>query len=246
MSDPVAEDSEAASPPGWFFRGVGRVATSLPALILMTTFIGFGALARETGLTVGQAVFMTGLVWALPSQIVLIGAISAGTGLAATFVAVALSAVRLLPMTMALAPVLRGEKTPKPILVLLSHFVAVTAWVEAMVRLPKLPRQARVPFFAGFVVTLSSLNMLATGIGHIAAAAVPPMFAAALAFLTPVYFLMSLTAAARLGADRAAMAFGLVLGPVFHFVLPGLDLMWTGLVGGTAAYLLHRFARWPA
>ena len=148
-------------------------------------------------------------------------------------------------MTMALAPILRGEKTSKLVLVLLSHFVAVTAWVEAMVRLPKLPRHARVPFFAGFVVTLSSLNMAATGIGHAIASAVPPMLAAALAFLTPVYFLISLTAAARLGADRAAMLFGLVLGPVFHFALPGLDLMWTGLVGGTAAYLIHRFARWP-
>jgi hypothetical protein len=38
-----------------------------------------------------------------------------------------------------------------------------------------------------------------------------------------------------------AFAFGLVLGPVLGYFAIGLDLMWTGVVGGTLAYLIHRF-----
>jgi hypothetical protein len=63
---------------------------------------------------------------------------------------------------------------------------------------------------------------------------------AALLFLTPVAFLMSGLRNARMLVDRLALAFGLLLGPLFAWWQLGLDLMWSGLAGGTAAYLIHR------
>ena len=51
----------------WVLRGMGGVL-SVPAAILLTSMAGFGVLCREAGLTLGQAVFMTAAVWALPSQ----------------------------------------------------------------------------------------------------------------------------------------------------------------------------------
>ncbi|MEZ5841151.1 MAG: AzlC family ABC transporter permease [Hyphomicrobiales bacterium] len=237
-------DEDAAEVPAfrWVLRGIAGII-SVPPFVLVSAFIGFGALARDTGLGLGHTVFMTGMVWALPSQIVLIGAVAAGTGIAATMAAVALSAVRLLPMTMSILPLMRGEKTSRALLMVLSHYIAVTAWVEAMRKLPHMPRAARVPYFAGFGTTLVLLNLGAVSAGYLMAAAVPPHIAAGLAFLTPVYFLISLSAAAQLTADRAALVFGLVLGPVFHLVEPEFDLMWTGLVAGLAAYLVHRWRR---
>ena len=62
--------------------------------------------------------------------------------------------------------------------------------------------------------------------------------AAALLMLTPFYFLLSMLAAARERVDWLAVVAGLCLGPVFYVYAPGLDLLWTGLVGGTAAYLV--------
>jgi hypothetical protein len=35
----------------------------------------------------------------------------------------------------------------------------------------------------------------------------------------------------------------MVLGPVFHVLTPGFDLMAAGFTGGAAAYLLHRLTR---
>jgi len=67
-------DEPQISPLVWFARGTLGIA-SAPALILMVTFIGFGVLCRESGLTLGQAMFMTASVWALPSQVVLVGSI---------------------------------------------------------------------------------------------------------------------------------------------------------------------------
>jgi hypothetical protein len=40
--------------------------------------------------------------------------------------------------------------------------------------------------------------------------------------------------------DRLAFGLGLVVGPVLAAQKIGLDLMWTGLIAGTAAYVVHR------
>lgn len=242
----IPENSESPSDGGsafyWYRRGVTSVV-SVPALILMAAFVGFAGLARESGLSLAEAIFMTGTVWALPSMVVLVGAMTAGTAMPAAAIAVALSAVRLMPMTVALVPVLRGPKTKRWQLLLLSHFVAVTAWVYAMMHLPKMPRDARVPFYAGFGSTLTLMNMAVTALSYQLIGTLPLLLTAALFLLTPVYFLLSMWAASKLASDKLAMVLGLVLGPVFHVWLPGLDLLWTGLVGGTLAYGAMRAKR---
>ena len=78
-----------------------------------------------------------------------------------------------------------------------------------------------------------------------ALAAFPPIVAGTLFFLTPVYFLTALWAAARHHVDRIAMVAGLVLGPVFHVLDPEFDVMWAGLIGGTGAYIAGRLAVRP-
>jgi hypothetical protein len=73
--------------------------------------------------------------------------------------------------------------------------------------------------------------------------ALPPALAAALLLLTPMYFLTSLWGAARERAGQWAMVFGIMLGPLFHMVAPGADLLAGGLIGGGAAYAVHRLGK---
>jgi hypothetical protein len=47
----------------------------------------------------------------------------------------------------------------------------------------------------------------------------------------------------RMLSDRVAFVAGLVLGPLLVFYKVGLDLLWTGLLGGTAAYLFYRLRK---
>lgn len=221
-----------------------RAAISIPAFILTAAFVGYAGLARETGLTIYETLALTGFVWALPSIVVLTGALSSGMGLIPAGIAVALASVRLMPMTMALMPLIKVEgKTKNWQLLVASHFVAVTAWVFAMKNLPDLPREGRLPFFVGFGAGVSSFVFCMTGVSYLLVENLPEVVAGALFLLTPVYFLCSLWGASRLNADRAAMITGLVLGPMFFIYLPGLDLLWTGLAGGTLAYIGTRIAR---
>ncbi|MBZ8132362.1 AzlC family ABC transporter permease [Afifella sp. IM 167] len=231
------EDTDTAA--RWFLRGMGGIV-SIPALILIASFVGFGVLCRESGLTLGESVFMTGSVWALPSQLVLVGAMSAGTSTLVAAIAVALSAIRLMPMTAAWVPLVKAPDTPKWHLLLLSHFVAVTAWVWGFMRLPNAPPAMRTAYFAGFGLTLTTVNVCVTALSYISAASLPPLVAAALFFLTPVYFLTALTASARYHAERLALGIGVVLGPALRYYDVGLDLLWAGIAGGTLAFVGHK------
>lgn len=226
----------------WFLQGI-LAAASVPALLLMSAFVGFAGLAREAGITLAQAVFMTGVVWALPAKVVLIGAILAGSSLPAAAFAVALSSVRLTPMVVALVPELRTERTRPWVLYLLSHFVAVTSWVLAMERVKHVPRDMRTAYYGGLGGSLVLANMVVVAIVYAIAGSLPPALSAALLLLTPMYFLTSLWGSARESASHFAMVFGLVLGPLFHLWLPGFDLLAAGLIGGVGAYGIHRIMR---
>ncbi|WP_442578331.1 AzlC family ABC transporter permease [Mesorhizobium sp. ASY16-5R] len=223
----------------WYLRGV-RAAFSVPGWILATAYVGFAGLAKESGFGLAETMFMTAVVWALPANVVLIGAILSGAALPWAAFAVALSSFRMMPMVVALTPELRAERTPRWVLYVLSHFVAVTSWVLAMERLRGVPRDMRTAYFLGLGSTLLISNTVLVGIVFLLVGSLPAPVTAALLFLTPIYFLTSLWGSARESAGHVAMLSGLVLGPVFHILLPGFDLLAAGLVGGIAAYAFHR------
>ncbi|HXV32042.1 MAG TPA: AzlC family ABC transporter permease [Sinorhizobium sp.] len=226
----------------WFLRGA-RGIFSLPAVILMLSFIGFCALTVQAGIPPEQVVFMTGVVWALPAKVILISSVLSGASLATAFLAVTLSSVRLMPMVAALVPELRGPKTPTWLLLVLSHFIAITAWVFAMERIHDVPRNHRVTFFAGFGITLVAANMVLVGVVYHVVAEFPPLVAGCLFFLTPVYFLASIWHSARHPVVYVALATGLLAGPFFYWVAPEFDILLAGVGGGTVAWLGERLWR---
>lgn len=217
-----------------------RAMVSIPAAILLASMAGYGVLCREAGLSLGQAVFSTAAIWALPSQVVLVSGIAKGASLPVTAIGVALSAIRFVPMIASWVPLVRGDQTRPWQLYVLSHFVAVTSWVVSTLRLPVIPPHGRVPFFAAFGITLTLSGSVVTGLTYVLAGGLPPILAGVLFFLTPVYFLTALTASARLNAERLALVAGLLLGPLFRYAELPLDLVWAGLLGGLIAYGGHR------
>ncbi|HDZ75110.1 MAG TPA: branched-chain amino acid ABC transporter permease [Aurantimonas coralicida] len=223
----------------WALQGI-RGITSPPALILTTAFVGFAALCRDAGLTWVEASFMTATVWALPAKIVLVGAITAGASLPATALAVALSSLRMMPMVVALMPVIKGPKTRTGTLLFLSHFVAITGWIFAMERIETVPRDKRTVFFGAFAVTLTTINTVLVALVFNLMGQLPALATGALAFLTPVYFLTSLFGTAREASGRIALFTGMAALPPAHWFIPGFELLVAGIAGGTVAYMAGR------
>lgn len=226
-----------------FFDGVKSAWTSVFAYVLFGTYVGFGALAHDYGFSFLWLTLSTILIWAAPAQLILMSTLAGGAALIEVALAVTLSAVRFLPMVAALLPILRGPETPVRRLLLPTHFTAISMWVESIRLLPQMPRERRVPFCNGLGVGFMSSAVIAGGVGYYLTENLPVLFAAALLFLTPMSFLVSIIRSSSMLVERLAFAFGLLLGPLLAFSKIDLDLMWTGIIGGTAAFAVHRVRR---
>jgi predicted branched-subunit amino acid permease len=234
--DPPANFSTTAT----FFSGVRSALFSVFFLVLAGTYIGMGALAHGVGLSSWWLALSTILVWAAPAQLILISGWGTGASLVELAVAVSLSATRLFPMVVALLPLLRRPETRLRDMLLPAHFTSISMWVESLRLLPKLPQERRIAFCNGLATGYMSTAVVFGFGGFYLAAGLPPMLSGALLFLTPMSFFLSTVRNSRTMIDKLALVLGLALGPVFAWWRLPLDLMWTGIVGGTAAYLFHR------
>jgi hypothetical protein len=125
-------------------------------------------------------------------------------------------------------------------LILPMHFTAISVWVEGMRLLPLMPIERRIAFYNGLGVGLMSGALIGGVIGFYLAARLPPLLGATLLFFTPLAIMMSSARNSRSLIDGLSFALGLIIGPVMAAQKIGLDLMWTGLIAGTLAYIIHR------
>jgi predicted branched-subunit amino acid permease len=240
MSVPQSATDQPISPFAAFRAGFNATWTSAFTYVLIGNYVGIGAISHDFGFSIAWTLVATVLVWAGPAQVILVSTLGVGASLFETAVAVGLSGVRLLPMVVSMLPLLKRPGVAQWKLVLPAHFTAVSIWVEALRLLPAVPREGRISFINGLGTGYSVCASAAALAGYYLAAGMPTLLSAALLFLTPLAFLMSALRNARMLVDRLALGLGLVIGPLFAWWQVGLDLLWSGIVGGTAAYAIHR------
>ena len=221
------------------WRGLGAgagSALSVAGLVMAASFVGYGALLRglEFDLTLGLLTVV--VVWALPGQVVLVDSLQSGAGLFATAFAVSLTAVRLMPLTVLVLSKSRLAKAPRWPDYIVAHFTAVTMWLLSVQKMEAVSFRQRVPWLIGLGTALSVGMLGFTALGYELAGRLPLPVAAALVFVTPTFFLLSLLSGARWRFDYAAIVLGSALGPAVFYIAPQYDLAIAGLVGGTVAF----------
>lgn len=226
----------------WFFAGL-RGSLHAPGMVLFATFIGFGGLAHGIGFPFWATLISTLFVWALPAQVILIGGLAAGNSLPAVALAVGLSGVRLMPLVVSMLPLLRGRRPHLVTELICAHFVAVTMWAEGFRQLPKVPVPERPAYGIGLGAGLTIHSTIATAIGYQLTGALPGPLALALLLLTPISFSILLVRNASSRTDWLAIGCGLVLAPLVAGAPGGLDLFWSGVGGGTLAFIIGRLWR---
>jgi predicted branched-subunit amino acid permease len=242
-ADVIEEGGEAIGAAAAFLNGLRAAATSVFALVLFGTYIGVGALGHDLGFTLSWTLLSTVIVWAAPAQVIAISTLGTGSTLVQAALAVTLSGIRLLPMVVALLPLIRTPRTRSFHLLLPAHFTAVSMWVESLRLIPRVPREQRLAFCNGLGAGLMGAALVATLAGYLLAARLPPLLAGGVLFLTPLSFLVSMSGNSRTLVDRLALAFGLVLAPLFAFAKFELHLLAAGLTAGTLAYFCHRLQK---
>ena len=223
-----------------FLDGLLASFGSVFTLVLVGTYVGIGALAHDYGFSLAWVMLSTTLMWAGPAQVILISALGTGATLFEAGIAVSLSAVRFLPMVVSLLPLIRGPRTRFRDLLLPAHFTAASMWVESFRLLPPLPRERRIAFCNGLGVGFVLSGHVGSIIGFYLAASLPVLLTAALLFLTPMSFLVSTARNSSTLVNQLALGLGLVVSPLLTYFAVGLDLMWTGIIAGSAAYAIHR------
>ena len=144
-------------------------------------------------------------------------------------------------MVVAVLPMMRTPTDQKrATLILPTHFVAVTLWVECFRLFPKVPRERRIPFTLGLGIGLVSVCLVANVIGYGLAANLPQLFGAAILLLTPLAFLLSTARNCRqLCRLSSRWCLGLALFPLVSMLHTGVDILISGVSAGTIAYGVH-------
>lgn len=212
-----------------------------PGFALIASFIGFGALSRELGLSLPLSMLSTVTIWAVPGQMALAEMQALGADFFAIVVAVTLINARFLPMTMPLFAYLRshqGGLRHQAALYALGQFVALTFWTGSMRVVPMLPMGQRMPWLYGFGVSCIGISLLATIGGYAAASTLPVALKLALVFLNPLFFLIVFSADVKGAGNISAIIAGAAIGLAVHPFWPDWSLMAGGVVGGSIAFAI--------
>lgn len=231
------------SPSRAFLKGVRDIFGTVLTLVLFATYLGIGALAHDTGFSLFWVLASTWLIWAGPAQIILISTLGSGATVVQAAIAVTLSAIRLFPMVASIMPMIRTPQTLKRHLILPSHFIAVTLWVECFRLLPNVPRERRIAYTTGLGAGLMTSCSVATVIGFMLASRLPPLLGAAMLLLTPLAFLLSTARNSTRLSDAVALLLGLALYPLVAFFQTGIDILISGMAAGTIGYGIDALRR---
>lgn len=224
-------------------RGGAREAVGAPLLVLFASYVGFGSLVRESGMSLPVGLLSTVATWALPGQIVSVELYAAGASLLTIFIAVALTNARMMPMTLTLLPVMRVPGRKRWRLFAAAHLIAVTGWAVAMLRCPDMPPAQRLSYFIGFAGALLAGSATGTAVGFLLSGAVPSAISLGLVFVNPVYFMLLFIGDLRDRSRTLALVLGAGLTPAVHAVAPTWGLLITGAVAGGLALALGRRRR---
>lgn len=222
-----------------FWFGI-RDAMGAPVLVLFAGMVGFGAMGRTHGFDAWMTGLTSLLMFALPGQVVMLEMFISGSSLLAIGFAVTLTSTRFVTMVVTLFPQFH-RRDRNPLLYLWVHMLAMTAWAVSMREFPRMAPQHRLNYFIGLALPCWVMSPLGTVLGYFVAGWVPTAVTLGLVFINPLFFLLTFTDV-KPWANRIAIGLGCLLGPVFFVWDADSSLLVTGLVAGTAAYVIDR--RW--
>ena len=209
---------------------------SLPAFILLTTMMGFGSLARSAGFDASMAAVATLLIWGLPGQLAMVELTTTGQGIVAIVFACSLANARFLPMVVSFIPAMSRDKLGLSRMILDAQLLSINSWTMCLREFPGVAADFRHLYFLTFASSILLSAILGTTIGYHGAVLFPDSLVLGLIFISPLFFALVLSAVPERAA-RISLVLGCVTIPVTHYLFPSVDLMITGVVGGSLGFI---------
>jgi len=210
---------------------------SLPAFILFFTMMGFGSLARGAGFEAEMAALASLLIWGLPGQLAMVELTRTGQGLLAIVFACSLANARFLPMVVAFMPTLSRRQASLGRMLLDAQLLSINSWAMCMREFPRVEAAYRHRYYVTFASSILLAAVAGTLLGYHGAVLLPAAMVLGLIFVSPLFFALVLSAVPG-RAERISMLLGCATIPVSHYLWPAVDLLVTGVLGGSLGFAL--------
>lgn len=221
------------------FRRAITDSLSLPAIILLTTMMGFGSLARVSGFEPSMAVAATVLIWGLPGQLAMVDMTASGHAMFATVMACSLANARFLPMVVSFLPTINAGLTrPWPLFVY-AQLLSINSWAMCLKAFPGVDPPFRRFYYVVFASSILLAAVTGTVLGYHASGVLPEPIVLGFVFLSPLFFALVLSGVPGL-PGRLSLVFGCAVMMIAHALVPDVDLVVTGIVGGTLGFVIGR------
>ncbi len=210
-------------------------ALSLPAFILLFTMMGFGSLARSAGFGADMAAIATLFIWGLPGQLAMVELTTTGQGIVAIIFACSLANARFLPMVVSFVPAMSRGGSNLFGRSLDAQLLSINSWAVCLREFPAIDSEFRHRYYVTFASCILLAAVTGTLLGYHGAVLLPAAVVLGLIFVSPLFFALVLSAVPD-RAQRLSMLLGCVAIPLANFLLPSVDLLLTGLVGGSVGF----------
>lgn len=184
------------------------VKAAIPIWIAFIPFsFALGVAAEAHGLSLGEIVLMSALVYAGPAQFAVLEPLASGKPALQILLTTFLINLRFLPMSTAIAPYF--HRVRRLTILLCAHFLSASTFIPPYVRFQKesqlssankkveLTGYGNLRYFLGVGTTSFSVWVLGSGLGYWTALKVPAEFEEGLKFILPGYFACMLTTELR-------------------------------------------------
>ena len=215
-------------------------ALSLPAFILFFTMMGFGSLARGAGFEAEMAALASLLIWGLPGQLAMVELTRTGQGLLAIVLACSLANARFLPMVVAFIPTLLRPGASLSRMTLDAQLLSINSWAMCMREFPRVEPAYRHRYYVVFASSILTAAIAGTLLGYHGGVLLPAPLLLGLIFVSPLFFALVLSAVPG-RAERVSMLLGCATIPLTHAFLPAVDLLLTGVVGGSLGFVIGQW-----
>jgi predicted branched-subunit amino acid permease len=240
MSKQRADDATLVGGDAAVTRKALLDALSLPAFILFFTMMGFGSLARGAGFDAGMAALASLLIWGLPGQLAMVELTRTGQGLLAIVFACSLANARFMPMVVAFIPTLARGQVSLARMLLDAQLLSINSWAMCMREFPRVESAYRHRYYVIFASSILSAAVAGTLLGYHGAVLLPASMVLGLIFVSPLFFALVLSAVPG-RAERISMLLGCATIPVAHYFWPAVDLLITGVIGGSLGFALGKW-----
>ena len=213
---------------------------SLPAFILFFTMMGFGSLMQKTGFGADMAAVATLLIWGLPGQLAMVELTATGQGIVAIVFACSLANARFMPMVVSFIPAMARAGASLPRQMFDAQLLSINSWAMCLREFPNVEPAYRHLYYVTFAGSILSAAVIGTLCGYYGAVILPAVLVLGLIFTSPLFFALVLSATPG-WAERLSMITGCAIVPVANYYFPSVDLLITGLVGGSFGFFAARF-----